>query len=49
LARAGPAADLAAQLHEAVERIRQAAADGDTDHVQEVCDELIDLLFEAEE
>jgi molecular chaperone DnaK len=49
LARAGLAADLAAQLHEAVERIRQAAADGDTDHVQEVCDELIDLLFEVEE
>jgi molecular chaperone DnaK len=42
-------ATLAAQLRQAVESIRQAAADGDGDRMQEVCDELIDLLFEAEE
>ena len=42
-------ATLAAQLRQTVESIRQAAADGDVDQVQELCDELIDLLFEAEE
>jgi DNA-binding GntR family transcriptional regulator len=40
---------LAAQLRQAVESIREAAADGDVNQVQELCDELIDLLFEAEE
>jgi molecular chaperone DnaK len=42
-------ATLAAQLRQAVANIRQAAADGDGDHVQELCDELIDVLFEVEE
>ncbi len=42
-------ATLVAQLRQTVESIRQAAAEGDVDHVQEWCDELIDLLFEAEE
>ena len=42
-------APLAAQLRQAVANIRQAAADGDGDHVQELCDELIDVLFEVEE
>jgi molecular chaperone DnaK len=40
---------LAARLRQVVENIRQAAADEDVDQVQELCDELIDLLFEAEE
>jgi len=40
---------LAARLRQAVENIRQAAADEDVDQVQELCDALIDLLFEAEE
>jgi molecular chaperone DnaK len=42
-------ATLVAQLRQTVESIRQAAAEGEVDHVQELCDELIDLLFEAEE
>ena len=42
-------ATLAAQLRQTVESIRQAAADGEVDQVQELCDELIDLLFEVEE
>jgi molecular chaperone DnaK len=40
---------LAARLRQVVENIRQATADEDVDQVQELCDELIDLLFEAEE
>jgi len=40
---------LAAQLRQAVANIRQAAANGDADDVQVLCDALIDLLFEAEE
>jgi DNA-binding GntR family transcriptional regulator len=40
---------LAAQLRQAVANIRQAAANGDTDDVQVLCDALIDVLFEAEE
>ncbi len=40
---------LAAQLRQAVANIRQAAADGDADDVQVLCDALIDVLFEAEE
>src|SRR5262252_10991546 len=40
---------LAARLRQVVENIRQAAADEDVDQGQELCDELIDLLFEAEE
>src|SRR5712691_9750172 len=49
LNRANLDATLAAQLRQAVESMRQAAADGDVDYVQELSDELIDLLFEAEE
>ena len=46
-----PAVDalLAAQLRQAMANIQQAAADGDADHVLELCDALIDLLFEVEE
>jgi molecular chaperone DnaK len=46
-----PALDvaLAAQLRQVVANIRQAAANGDADDVQVVCDALIDVLFEAEE
>jgi molecular chaperone DnaK len=40
---------LAAQLRQAVANIRQAAANGDADDVQVLCDALIDVLFEAEE
>ena len=40
---------LAAQLRQAVANIRQAAANGDADDVQGLCDALIDVLFEAEE
>ncbi len=40
---------LAAQLRQAVANIRQAAANGDADEVQVLCDALIDVLFEAEE
>ncbi len=40
---------LAAQLRQAVANIRQAAANGDADDVQVLCDTLIDVLFEAEE
>ena len=42
-------ADVAEQLRQTVANIRQAAVDGDGDHVQELCDALIDLLFEVEE
>src|SRR5215471_11622403 len=42
-------AEVAAQLRQTVANIRQAAADGEGDHVQELCDVLIDLLFEVEE
>jgi molecular chaperone DnaK len=42
-------ADIAEQLRQTVANIRQAAADGDGDHGQALCDELIDLLFEVEE
>src|SRR4029453_10770626 len=46
-----PALDvaLAVQLRQAVANIRQAAANGDADDVQVLCDALIDVLFEAEE
>ena len=37
------------QLRQAVANIRQAAANGDADDVQVLCDALIDVLFEAEE
>jgi len=40
---------LTAQLRQAVANIRQAAANGDADEVQGLCDALIDVLFEAEE
>ena len=40
---------LAAQLRQAVANIRQAAANGNADDVQVLCDALIDVLFEAEE
>ena len=42
-------AEVAEQLRQTVANIRQAAVDGDGDHVQALCDELIDLLFEVEE
>lgn len=42
-------ATLASRLRQTVDNIRQAAVDGDEDHVQELCDALIDVLFEAEE
>jgi len=42
-------ADVAEQLRQTVANIRQAAVDGDGDHMQAWCDALIDLLFEVEE
>jgi len=42
-------ADIAEQLQQTVANIRQAEADSDGDHVQALCDALIDLLFEVEE
>jgi len=42
-------AEVAEQLRQTVATIRQAAVEGDGDHVQALCDELIDLLFEVEE
>jgi molecular chaperone DnaK len=42
-------ATLAARIRQTVDNIRQAAVDGDEDHVQELCDALIDVLFETEE
>jgi molecular chaperone DnaK len=42
-------ADVAEQLRQTVANIRQAAVDGDGDHMQALCDALIDLLFEVEE
>lgn len=42
-------AALAAQIRQTVDSIRQAAVDGDEGHVQELCDALIDVLFEVEE
>jgi molecular chaperone DnaK len=41
--------ELAEQIREMVDRIADAAADGDDELVQSHCDELIDLLFEAED
>jgi hypothetical protein len=42
-------AEVAEQLRQTVANIRQAAVDGDGDHMQAWCDALIDLLFEVEE
>jgi hypothetical protein len=41
--------ELAGEIRDVVEQIQQAAAAGDPDEVEELCDTLIDLLFEAEE
>jgi molecular chaperone DnaK len=49
LEHTGLDAALAVQIRQAVDRIRQAATDGDDDRVQELGDDLIDLLFEVED
>ena len=49
LAAPGVDAELAADISEVVIAIREAVQDGDDEAVEERCDELIDLLFEAEE
>jgi len=41
--------DLAAQLRATIDNITDAAVDGDEEQVQAYCDNLIDLLFAAEE
>lgn len=41
--------DLASQIRAAIESIRQAAAEGSNEEVESRSDELIDLLFDAEE
>lgn len=49
LGTAGLDTDLAARIGDTMDSIRQAAADGDEDAVEEFSDQLIDLLFEVEE
>ena len=49
LGRAGLDPELADSIQEVVGQIQQAAAEGDSDEIEELCDDLIDLLFEAEE
>ncbi len=45
----GLSADLDAQLRATIDNISDAAAEGDEEQLQAYCDNLIDLLFEAEE
>jgi molecular chaperone DnaK len=49
LERPGLDEELADDIHGTVEQIQMAALDGDRKAVEEHCDELIDLLFDAEE
>jgi molecular chaperone DnaK len=49
LQREGIDAELASEITEVVENINQAVAEGDEELVEELCDDLIDLLFEVEE
>jgi molecular chaperone DnaK len=41
--------ELAAEIRQCIDNITDATASGDDDQLQSFCDELIDLLFEAEE
>jgi len=49
LSHADLSGDMAAEITGLIADIRQASADGDNEKVEEYCDELIDLLLEAEE